>query len=239
MNPTLRTARATGVWYLTIAITGMLSFLVLRPLLYIEDDPGQTLENLSTQSGLAGLSLGLELAVVAAQALAAVLFYKLFAARNRVAAVAVMAFGLLNAVAIMASATFMATAVSVADDPTLAPGGDAAATVGLLATLSTNAWGVGALFFGLWLIPMGWAALTSGAMPRALGWLLIVGGVGYVLSAFVGFAVPSAPSAVGEGLSLLATVGEFWMIAYLLTKGIRPDAAAGRATPLTPAMAGV
>jgi len=224
MSNELRTARATGAWYLALGITGMLGFLVLRPQLYIDGDPAQTLANLSARPGLAGLSVGLELAAVATQALAAVWFYKLFASRNRVAAVAVMAFGLMNSVAIMASAAFMATAVTVAGDSALAPGGDAAATVGLLGTLSTNSWAVGALFFGLWLIPMGWAVLTSGAMPRLLGWLLAAGGVGYVLSAFVGLAAPSAPSGVSEGLSFLATVGEFWMIGYLLVKGIRPDA---------------
>ncbi len=239
MTNEIRTARTTGAWYLALGIVGMLGFLVLRPQLYIEGDPAQTLTNLTTSSGLAGLSVGLELALVAAQALAAVWFFKLFASRNRVAAVAVMAFGLMNSAAIMASATFMATAVNVAGDSALAPGGDAVATVALLATLSTNSWAVGSLFFGLWLVPMGWAVLTSGAMPRVLGWLLIVGGAGYVLSAFVGLAATSAPAAVAESLSLLATVGEFWMIGYLLIKGIRPDARAQQATPLAPATAGV
>jgi hypothetical protein len=204
----------------------MLGFLVLRPQLFVEGDPAQTLANLTERTGLAGVSVGLEMAVVVSQALAAVLFYKLFADRNRVSAVAVMAFGLTNAVAIMASATFMATAVAVAGDSTLATGGDAAGTVGLMTEMSSNAWGVGALFFGLWLIPMGWAVLTSASMPRALGWLLVIGGVGYVASAFVTYAVPAAPGAVAEGLSFLATVGELWMIGYLLIKGIRPAKAA-------------
>jgi len=227
MNPNVRTARATGAWYLALAVAGMLGFLILRPALFIEGDSAQTLANLSERQGLTGLGVGLELTVVATQAIAAVLFFKLFADRNRVAAVAIMAFGLMNAVAIMASATFMATAAAVADDSTLAPAGDAAGTVGLLAELSSSAWGVGALFFGLWLIPMGWAVLTSAAMPRALGWLLVVGGAGYVASAFVTYAAPTAPAAIAEGLSFLATVGELWMIGYLLLKGIRPDATVG------------
>jgi len=232
MNPQVKTARMTGIWYLALGITGMLGFLVLRPQLFIDGDPSQTATNLSERTALAGLSVGLELAVVVSQALAAVWFFKLFADRNRVAAVAVMAFGLMNAVAIMASAAFMATAVAVAGDASLAPAGDVAGSVGLLTTLTENSWGVGALFFGLWLIPMGWAVLTSGAMPRVLGWLLVVGGVGYILSAFVDYAAPSAPTAIGEGLSMLATVGEFWMIGYLLIKGIRPDATAGPRSPV-------
>jgi hypothetical protein len=234
MNSQVKTARMTGVWYLALAVAGMLGFLAVRPQLYVEDDPSQTLANLTERPELASLSVGLELAIVVAQALAAVWFFKLFADRNRTAAVAVMAFGLMNAVAIMASATFMATAAGIADDPSVPS--DAAGTVGLLTSLSGNAWGIGALFFGLWLIPMGWAVITSSAMPRALGWILVVGGVGYVLSAFAKYAVVDAPTLVVEGLSLLATVGEFWMIGYLLIKGIRPDARVASVRTASPAV---
>ena len=102
-------------------------------------------------------------------------------------------------------------------------GGDPAAAVGLLHQLSTHAWGIGALFFGLWLIPMGWAAVTTRRFPVALGWVLIVGGVGYLLSALVDYALASPPGALVEGLAFPATIGEFWMIGYLLIRGIRPE----------------
>ena len=75
------------------------------------------------------------------------------------------------------------------------------------------------MFFGLWLIPMGWFAIATGRMPKVLGWLLIVGGVGYVLSALL-TPVPELDVAV-DALAYLATVGELWMIGYLLSVGIR------------------
>ena len=236
MNSEVRTARVTGLWYLALGLLGMAGFLVLRPQLYIAGDPTATLANLSDNASLAHLSVGLELAVVLAQATVAVWFFKLFAPINRVAAVGVMAFGLLNAAAIMTSAMFMATAVAVSGDTSLAPAGDAAATVGLMAVLSTNAWGVGNLFFGLWLIPMGWVVITSGRMPRLLGWLLIAGGAGYVLSGFVQFAIVDAPSLVVDGLAMAAAVGEFWMIGYLLVKGIRPASVTTSGTDREPAL---
>jgi uncharacterized protein DUF4386 len=82
---------------------------------------------------------------------------------------------------------------------------------------------VGALFFGLWLIPMGWVAATSGRFPRALGWILVAGGVGYVVSAFVDYAI-DAPTWLVSALAIPATIGELWMIGYLLAVGIRPTA---------------
>lgn len=222
MNNLKRTARMAGIWYLALGITGMLGFLVVRSQIYIDGDAAATLDNVVNKSTLAHIGVALELLIVIAQALAAVWFFKLFASVNRGAAVSIMAFGLINAVTILASAGFMSTAVAVAGDQTLAPGGDAAATVGLMALLSTNAWAVGNVFFGLWLIPMGWAVLSSGRMPKVMGWILIAGGVGYVLAALVGQAWDDAPGALVDSLPLPATVGEFWMIAYLLIKGIRP-----------------
>jgi hypothetical protein len=62
------------------------------------------------------------------------------------------AFGIVNAVAIMVSATMLATALEVSDDASLAAPGGAAATVQLLYVLSGHLWGVGGTFFGLWLI---------------------------------------------------------------------------------------
>lgn len=224
MTDTIKTARATGAWYLGLAITGMLGFLFLRPQLIDADDPAATLANLAEHATQAHLLVMLEMGIVVTQALAAVYFYKLFRPVNPTAAYATAAFGMVNSVAIMTSGAFMATATSIAADPSLTPGGDAAGTVGLMYELSANSWGMGNLFFGLWLIPMGWVAITSARLPRPLGWTLVVGGVGYMLSGLIGYGIADAPSWLVEGLAFPATIGEFWNIGYLLTKGIRPAA---------------
>ena len=68
---------------------------------------------------------------------------------------------------------------------------------------------------------MGYIASTSGLMPRWLGRILILGGVGYVLNAFVKYGLTGAPVWLGEAIPIPATIREFWMIGYLLLKGIR------------------
>lgn len=83
-----------------------------------------------------------------------------------------------------------------------------------------HAWGVGSLFFGLWLIPMGYIVLSSQRMPLWLGRVLILGGAGYILSTFIN-SMGVNEAWVGM-LTIPATIGEFWMIAYLLIFGIRP-----------------
>lgn len=216
-----RTARVTGGWYLLLGLIGMLGFLIVRPRLHVDGDPAATLANLLGDAGLARVGLGLELGLVTAQAVAAVWFYKLFRSANPSAAWAIGGFGLVNSVAVLISAVFMATALAVAGDPGLAPNGDTAATVQLLFELSTNSWGIGAIFFGLWLIPMGHVAAGSGLMPRWLGRALMIGGAGYLLSAFLSYGLSSPPAWLIDGLVIPATIGEFWMIGYLLVVGVR------------------
>ena len=216
MHPLIRTARTTGLFYLGLAVTGVLGFLVIRSQLFAAGDPAATLAHLVDNQSFARAGVALELLIVLTQALAAIWFYRLFRTADPLAASGIAAFGLVNAVTVLVSAALLATAVEVARDPI----GDAATTVQLLYLVSGNLWGVGALFFGLWLIPMGSCVLRSGWMPRPLGWVLVSGGIGYVLSAFVRYLAPDA-QVVADALAYPATVGEFWIVIYLLAIGVR------------------
>ena len=213
-----RTARTTGLLYLGLALTGLFGFLLVRNEVFASGEPSATLGNLVERDALARAGIALELGVVVTQALAAVWFYRLFRGVDAFAAGCLAAFGLVNAVTILVSAAFLATALETALDPSLTPAGDAAATAQLLYIVSGNLWGVGAVFFGLWLVPMGHCVLCSGSMPRPLGWVLVAGGVGYVLSAFVTYASPDA-AGVAAAMTVPATVGELWIIGYLLLRG--------------------
>jgi hypothetical protein len=57
MHALTRTARMTGLFYLGMAITGVLGFLIVRPRLFAADDPNATLANLVTHGSLAALVL--------------------------------------------------------------------------------------------------------------------------------------------------------------------------------------
>jgi hypothetical protein len=84
------------------------------------------------------------------------------------------------------------------------------------------------LFWGLWLFPLGVLTYRSGFIPRSLGALLVVGSVGYVLNVLVLLVVPTVESiaVVGPLLAIvvalgpvIATLGEFSMMAWLVLKG--------------------
>lgn len=217
------TARTTGLLYAGLAGTGALGFLLVRGQLFVADDPGGTLSNLVEHTSTARLGIVLELGIVLTQALAAAWFYRLFRSVDSFAAGLVAVFGMVNAVAILGSAAVLASALDVAEDRSLAVSGGAAATVQLLYVLSGHLWGVGGLFFGLWLVPMGWLVVRSHWLPRWLGLVLMVGGVGYVLSTFVSYVFEN-PDLVAGLLVVPATVGELWIVGYLILFGVRDQA---------------
>ncbi|MBN8652622.1 MAG: DUF4386 domain-containing protein [Cytophagales bacterium] len=217
MKEEITTARLTGIWYLLLAISGMVGFLTLHSKIYVAD-PAQTLSNLTEQETLSRIRLLLEFAIVVSQALAAVWFFKLFKDINHVAAWALAAWGMMNAAAIMISAMAMGGALGVVNSTSSLD--DKLIMIQIFDQFIKSAWGVGSLFFGLWLIPMGYVVVSSQRMPVWLGRVLILGGAGYLLSACLNYL-----GIKGVWLDLMvipATVGEFWMIAYLLIFGIRP-----------------
>lgn len=216
VRPVPHDARKTGLLYLAVAVTGGLSFLVIRARIFEEGSPAATIGNLLEHETLARAGIGLELGLVIFQALVALWFYRLFRSVSTFTAGAIAVFGLINAVTVLASAAFLATALQVA----LVPVGDTSGLPHLMYLISDNFWGVGNLFFGLWLVPMGAAVLGSRWAPRVLGWLLVAGGAGYVLSGLLAFLAPDSAPFVNI-LVIPATIAEFWMIGWLLYTGWR------------------
>ena len=213
------TARTAGIWYLAMAISGILGFLIFHPQVFDSEDSQKTLTNLIDLESLARTRLLLEFAIIVSQALTAVWFYKLFRNINEWAAWTVGIWGMINSVAIMISAISMGSAIEIASSSQTVE--DKVILIELLSSLITNAWGVGGLFFGLWLIPLGYIVTSSRRMPVWLGRILIIGGIGYLLSTVINYIGIESPL-LGY-LTVPATVGEFWMIGYLLIFGIRPS----------------
>lgn len=206
--------RLAGLAYLGLAICGALGFMMIRAKLFAAGDAGQTSSNLIEHATLARLGIALEFGTSTFQALAAVLFYRLFREIDGFAATALALFGLVNAVAVLVSAALMNVSLEIAQS---AEKFEPALSYGLF-SLSSSLWTAGMIYFGLWLIPMGWLCWRARLGHSLLGWLLVVGGAGYVLNAFIVVLAPESGKWVGL-LPITATIGEFWMIGLLLWRG--------------------
>ncbi len=93
------------------------------------------------------------------------------------------------------------------------------------------------LFFGTWLFPLGYLVLRSGFLPRFLGVLLLLDGVGELVWFVQALLLPAHPEITTPGtfVSLLAEVG---LALWLLARGVK-DAGPVRAGPPGSTVAGV
>jgi hypothetical protein len=70
------------------------------------------------------------------------------------------------------------------------------------------------IFFGLWLLPMGYLVFQSGFLPKIVGILLVIAGLGYVVQSFAAF--------LGYNLNIIVItgLGELVFLLWLLIKGV-------------------
>ncbi len=90
------------------------------------------------------------------------------------------------------------------------------ALVSLLVNLHQQGINIASIFWGLWLFPMGYLVFKSGFLPKILGILLVIGGIGYLVQSFAAFLLPSFT----VNLALFTFWGEVLFPLWLLIKGV-------------------
>lgn len=210
INQTLSVSKTTGLLYLGLAISGMISFLGIRSQIFVEGNPAETVSKLLEKEPLARVGIAFEIVLVLTQALTALWFYKLFKKLYSFAAMTLAVFGMVNSVAILTAAAFWLNALNSA-----LASNSVELTYNLL-SIHNDIWAVSTLFFGLWLIPMGYLARKA-LMPKALAGFLIIGGAFYLASTFVVVLFPNQ-DLLASLMTMPGTIGEFWIIGYLLFK---------------------
>ena len=228
MSSAKRLARIAGLLYLTIAIAAGFAYgYVLLTKVYAPGDAATTAANVVANSDLVRLGVVADLLQATVMAFLAMTFYQLFKHVNRNAAGALVIFAAI-AVAIMClNNVFQFAALLVATDTSYAAAFGAQgsnALVLLLLDMQHYGYLIAQIFFGLWLVPMGYLAHKSGMFPRALGGVLIVGGVCYLVDMLALFLVPDFGERIHSFLIITPTIAEIWMVGYLLVKGVKGPA---------------
>jgi len=87
---------------------------------------------------------------------------------------------------------------------------------------------VAQIFWGLWLLPLGYLVFKSGYVPRVFGVLLMIGCFGYLIDVFQYFLFPGYEIITYPGLAI-STIAEISFPIWLLLKGVKTQQPGGSA----------
>ena len=204
MLSTKSLARIAGILYLAVAVGGGFAEFGARGSVKVAGDAAATAANIAQHAALFQAGLVADLVDFVCFLGVGLILYWIFRPTNPGVAVAMLT---INAVSVAIQALNMLNhvgALMVATDPRFA-----SLSSGALFFLELHHQGylIAQIFFGLYLLPLGYLVYLSGMFPRALGIALMVGSVGYV----VGIVV--TPLAFAGGLA------ELLFLVWLLVRG--------------------
>ena len=78
---------------------------------------------------------------------------------------------------------------------------------------------IAAIFWGLWLLPLGYLVFRSRFLPRIIGVLLIIAGFGYIIDSAALFLLPD----LNIDISQFTFIGELLLLLWLLIKGVNVE----------------
>ncbi|HEY5411521.1 MAG TPA: DUF4386 domain-containing protein [Caulobacteraceae bacterium] len=215
-------ARLAGALYALVAIVGPIS------LIYI---PGQVFapgaapaDHIRASEGLLRLGIASELFYQSVEVFLVLALYALFKPVNAGLARQMAVLGLMPIPIVLANLLNEIAALMMAHGAGAIGGlpkpmADSLAAGFLL--LHGRGLEVAAVFWGLWLFPLGLLVIRCGFIPKLLGVLAMIAGAGYVIGSVVSLAAPQYGPSLGAAASMLE-LGELPIIAWLLLAGARP-----------------
>lgn len=214
---TVRTGRLAGALYLLMMPFAMFS-LYVRMSKIPGEDAAATAANILASPGMFGAAIVTWLTSQVISVFLVVQLYRLFKPVDATHALLMMVLALIGVPIVCANEMHQFAALLLLQNPALSVGGEQLlAQVMLELQLHERGIAVAHIFWGLWLLPLGWLVFKSGFLPRWLGVLLLIGGLGYLFDFFMSVLFPSA----GVTVTTFTFIGELLLPLWLLIKGAK------------------
>ena len=223
MSSPKRLARIAGVFYLLVGICGGFAEGFVDPKMYVAGNAAATAGNVVANTGLVRIGVVAHLLDGTFFVFTAMTLYILLQHVDKSVARAMLVLVALATGIICLNAVFEFEGLQVATDSSYAAAfGIAGSNALVLLLLDTQHYGTLAaqVFLGLWLAPLGYLAYKSGMFPKALGVVLVVATVSYLVDLLAAFLVPDVAAQIHPFLIIVPAIAEIWMVLYLLVKGV-------------------
>ena len=224
INSPKRLARIAGALYLLNGIFSAFALLFVYANVYVPGDAATSARNLLANSGLVRMGVVADLVQATVWVFLALTLYRLLQHVNKSVASAMVVLVAIGAGIVMLNEIFGFEALRVATGAVnLASIGPAASNAMALLLLDAQHYGllIAQIFFGLWLVPLGYLAYKSEWFPRALGVVLVLGAVCYIVDMLALFLVPDVGKAMHGFVTIPSAIAEVSMVLYLLVIGVK------------------
>jgi hypothetical protein len=214
-----KTARIAGFLYLLVAVLGGFSILYVSSALIVPGDVETTAQNIMASEGLFRLGFVGGLITQTVQILLVLFLFKLLKTVNKNQAWLMVIFSLVGVPIAMLNLLNQFAGlmlVSGADYLTVFAAEQLQALGLFFFELQKIGVSIAAIFWGLWLLPLGYLIFKSGFIPKILGILLIIGGIGYLIDFGLFFLFPN----IDVEISQYTFIGELLLPLWLLIKGV-------------------
>ena len=219
-----RAARVAAGLYLLMVISAPFALIYVPGKLMVPGDATATADRLRASEFLLRLGIGSELFHQAVAIFLVLALYRLFEAVSEKYAVLMVILGALVSVPIVflnvLNEIGALVLVSGADFLAVFERAQLDAMAYLSLRLHEQGLIVASVFWGLWLFPFGILVMRSGFIPRILGVLMMIAGVGYLASSFTSLVLPRYAGLVGQ-FAMVLYFGELPFMFWLLIWGVR------------------
>ena len=224
MNSPKRLARIAGALYLLVGIFGGFAQGYVEPKVYVAGNAAATARDVVANAGLVRAGVVAELFDSTIFVFLAMTLYVLLNHVHRSMARAMLVLVALSAGISCLNIVFEFEGLRVATDSAYTAAlGSAGSNALVMLLLDTQHHGVliAQIFFGLWLAPLGYLVYRSGLFPKALGIVLVVGTVCYLIDVLALFLVPDLGQKIAAFIVIPSATAEVSTVLYMLVIGVR------------------
>lgn len=218
-----KAANYARLLYLGVVFFGILAH-VIRLNLIEDDDAAATVDNIKDSELLFRLSFVSDLLMLLCLLMLGQAFYALFKSVDKNYAYLMMLFVTISVpLHMVIMLNQFAVVLLLSDSSYLGAFDDTEinALVMLFLELYTNGYLISQIFFGLWLLPLGYLSIKSGYFPKFIGILVIIGGVCMMMDTFMVFLFPEFYENISDIILGLTSIGELSYILWLWIKGVK------------------
>ncbi len=220
-----RIARIAGFLYLLVAIFGGFAEGIVEPRMYVAGNAAATAGNVVANAGLVRMSVVADLFNATVWIFLGLTLYLLLKHVHKGMARAMVVLIAIGASIVCLNTVFEFEGLRAATGAiNLAAFGTAGSNALVLLLLDIQHYGIyiAQIFFGLWLVPLGYLAYKSaGWFPKTLGIMLIVGAACYLVDLLAAFLFPDFSQNIHGFITIPSAIAEISMVLYLLVIGVK------------------